>query len=59
MGWTRGKPDRNVGDICGIGKGNAGKRSIDTNTDDGGTKGIGSGWTMGEADRPFRMAKVS
>ena len=34
MGWMRGKPDRNVGDICGIGKGNAGKRSIDTNTDD-------------------------
>ena len=55
----RGKPDRNVGDICGIGKGNAGKRSIDTNTDDGGTKGIGSGWTMGEADRPLRMSKVS
>ena len=55
----RGKPDRNVGDICGIGKGNAGKRSIDTNTDDGGTKGIGSGWAVGEADRPFRTVEVS
>ena len=59
MGWMRGKPDRNVGDICGIGKGNAGKRSIDTNTNDGGTKGIGSGWAMEEADRPFRTAEGS
>ena len=59
MGWMRGKPDRNVGDICGIGKGNAGKRSSDTNTDDGGTKGIGSGWAVEESDRPFRTAEVS
>ena len=38
-----------MSDTCRIGKGNAGERSIDTNTNDGGTKGIGSGWAVGEA----------
>ena len=56
---TRGRPGWKGGDTLRIGKGNAGKRSSDTKTDDWGTKGIGSDWPVEEADRPLRTAEVS